>query len=196
MTARKRLKRLVRARAAKTGESYTAALRNLSNRKTKEPAMPTEPTVPDEPVKCSFCGKPQQDVRRLIAGPGVYICNECVELSVAIMAPTDEEKADFVASARARTRPDAEVEAKIKTYLAEAFERIAPGDQLSYPLARSIEVNDVEGRITVNVHTARPGLVIGRRGTTADELRSGLMDLAGGPVSLNITQVKPQPELQ
>ncbi|MDR1619191.1 MAG: ATP-dependent Clp protease ATP-binding subunit ClpX, partial [Clostridiales bacterium] len=32
------------------------------------------------PVKCTFCGKSQEDVHRVIAGPGVYICNECVEL--------------------------------------------------------------------------------------------------------------------
>ena len=31
-------------------------------------------------VKCSFCGKTQENVKRIIAGPGVYICNECVEL--------------------------------------------------------------------------------------------------------------------
>ena len=29
---------------------------------------------------CSFCGKPQEQVRRLVAGPGVFICDECVEL--------------------------------------------------------------------------------------------------------------------
>ena len=32
------------------------------------------------PVRCSFCGKAQEDVHRIIAGPGVNICNECVEL--------------------------------------------------------------------------------------------------------------------
>lgn len=31
-------------------------------------------------LHCSFCGKSDRDVRRLIAGPGVYICNECVDL--------------------------------------------------------------------------------------------------------------------
>ena len=31
-------------------------------------------------LKCSFCGKPQGQVRRLIAGPNVYICDECVQL--------------------------------------------------------------------------------------------------------------------
>ncbi len=37
-------------------------------------------------LKCSFCGKPQSQVRRLIAGNGVYICDECVELCADIVA--------------------------------------------------------------------------------------------------------------
>lgn len=36
-------------------------------------------------LKCSFCGKTQDEVKRLIAGPGVYICNECVELCLSIL---------------------------------------------------------------------------------------------------------------
>lgn len=41
----------------------------------------------DEPkaVKCSFCGKTQEQVRRLVAGPGVYICDECIELCQEII---------------------------------------------------------------------------------------------------------------
>ena len=31
-------------------------------------------------VKCSFCGKTQENVKKIVAGPGVYICNECVAL--------------------------------------------------------------------------------------------------------------------
>lgn len=36
-------------------------------------------------VRCSFCGKSQEAVKRIIAGPGVYICNECVELCASIV---------------------------------------------------------------------------------------------------------------
>ena len=35
--------------------------------------------------KCSFCGKNEDQVKRLVAGPGVYICNECVELCFDII---------------------------------------------------------------------------------------------------------------
>ncbi len=38
------------------------------------------------PLNCSFCGKTQKEVGKLIAGPGIYICNECVELCGEIIA--------------------------------------------------------------------------------------------------------------
>ena len=41
-------------------------------------------------VRCSFCGKHQDQVRRLIAGPGCYICNECVQLCMSILEEEDE----------------------------------------------------------------------------------------------------------
>ena len=53
-----------------------------------------------ELLKCSFCGKSQKQVQQLIAGPGVYICDECVELCNEIiderqMESTSEVVADF-----------------------------------------------------------------------------------------------------
>ena len=36
-------------------------------------------------VRCSFCGKPQSLVNRLVAGNGVYICDECIELCSEIL---------------------------------------------------------------------------------------------------------------
>ena len=38
-----------------------------------------------EKLKCSFCGKSQEQVRKLVAGPGVYICDECIELCTEII---------------------------------------------------------------------------------------------------------------
>lgn len=42
----------------------------------------------NEPVRCSFCGKAQEEVKKIVAGPGVYICDECIELCKDII---DEE---------------------------------------------------------------------------------------------------------
>jgi ATP-dependent Clp protease ATP-binding subunit ClpX len=45
----------------------------------------------NQALKCSFCGKSQKQVIKLIAGPGVYICDECIELCVEII---EEEKVE------------------------------------------------------------------------------------------------------
>ena len=39
----------------------------------------------NKPLRCSFCGKPQDQVNRMIAGPGVCICNECIDLCVSVL---------------------------------------------------------------------------------------------------------------
>lgn len=62
----------------------------------------------DSHLKCSFCGKSQEQVRKLIAGPGVYICDECVDLCNEIL---DEELFDSSAavpqpSARREPQPE------------------------------------------------------------------------------------------
>ena len=54
----------------------------------------------DSHLKCSFCGKSQEQVRKLIAGPGVYICDECVDLCNEIL---DEELLDSNASGPQQT---------------------------------------------------------------------------------------------
>ena len=46
-------------------------------------------------LKCSFCGKSQKQVRKLIAGPGVYICDECIELCNEIIEEEFSEGADI-----------------------------------------------------------------------------------------------------
>jgi ATP-dependent Clp protease ATP-binding subunit ClpX len=50
----------------------------------------TRPTDSNEQLLCSFCGKSQRQVKKLIAGPGVYICDECIDLCNEII---DEELA-------------------------------------------------------------------------------------------------------
>ncbi|MBP1888987.1 ATP-dependent Clp protease ATP-binding subunit ClpX [Clostridium moniliforme] len=49
-------------------------------------------------LKCSFCGKNQDQVKRLIAGPGVYICDECIELCSEIIEDEFEETKEVVST--------------------------------------------------------------------------------------------------
>ncbi|MDS3860415.1 ATP-dependent protease ATP-binding subunit ClpX [Thermosynechococcaceae cyanobacterium BACA0444] len=57
----------------------------------------------DAHLKCSFCGKSQEQVRKLIAGPGVYICDECVELCNEIL---DEELSSLGVAPRRDPQPE------------------------------------------------------------------------------------------
>ena len=45
-------------------------------------------------LKCSFCGKSQKQVKKLIAGPGVYICDECIDLCNEIIEEELNEASD------------------------------------------------------------------------------------------------------
>ncbi|MCU7358378.1 ATP-dependent Clp protease ATP-binding subunit ClpX [Enterococcus dispar] len=52
----------------------------------------------NETVRCSFCGKSQEEVRKIVAGPGVYICNECIDLCKEIIDEEflDEDVREFI----------------------------------------------------------------------------------------------------
>ena len=47
----------------------------------------------NERLRCSFCGRTQDEVKRLIAGPNAFICNECVDICMnLIMDETEQEE--------------------------------------------------------------------------------------------------------
>jgi ATP-dependent Clp protease ATP-binding subunit ClpX len=66
----------------------------------------------DDTLRCSFCGKSQNEVKKLIAGPTVYICNECIDICNEII--TDDQQAESVANRAPLPKPG-----EIKTFLDE-----------------------------------------------------------------------------
>jgi ATP-dependent Clp protease ATP-binding subunit ClpX len=64
-------------------------------------------------LSCSFCGKNQNDVKKLIAGPAVYICNECIQLSAEIL--NEELQAEEIATRRLVTPQD--IKAQLDAYV-------------------------------------------------------------------------------
>lgn len=56
--------------------------------------MPAADTA-TEPLRCSFCGKPSTEVNRLVAGPGVHICDECIALADSIIEEYRGKPADL-----------------------------------------------------------------------------------------------------
>jgi ATP-dependent Clp protease ATP-binding subunit ClpX len=65
-------------------------------------------------LKCSFCNKSQRDVRKLIAGPTVYICDECVDICLDIIA---EEKESDETDGRVRLPKPVEIKAFLDEYV-------------------------------------------------------------------------------
>jgi len=56
------------------------------------PPTQEDPAPPKKTLYCSFCGKSQHEVRKLVAGPKVFICDECVVLCTDIIEPDDDSE--------------------------------------------------------------------------------------------------------
>ena len=84
-----------------------------------------------------------------------------------------------------RYRDYVQEDVKIRKVLSEGMERAG---------ISKVEIERTRDRVRVDIHTARPGIVIGRRGAEADRIRGDLEKLTGKQVQLNILEVK-QPEL-
>src|SRR5207244_12462215 len=74
---------------------------------------------------------------------------------------------------------------RIRDYLKRQLERAA---------VSRVEIERTRDRLRVDVYTARPGIVIGRRGAEADRLRQGLYDITGNPKIQFDNQEHKQPE--
>lgn len=57
------------------------------------------------PVRCSFCGKSRDEVNRLVAGPGVYICDGCVKLCNQVISGREGPEGGWPSPATPRQRP-------------------------------------------------------------------------------------------
>jgi ATP-dependent Clp protease ATP-binding subunit ClpX len=69
---------------------------------------------PEELLCCSFCGKSQNDVKKLIAGPGVYVCNECIDICNEII--NDDEQTEN-SSVRISLPKPKEIKAHLDEYV-------------------------------------------------------------------------------
>ncbi|MBE9077840.1 ATP-dependent protease ATP-binding subunit ClpX [Romeria aff. gracilis LEGE 07310] len=105
----------------------------------------------DSHLKCSFCGKSQEQVRKLIAGPGVYICDECVDLCNEIL---DEELFDSSAAvATPAPRRDQPPERRRKAPVPIALSQIPkPREIKSYLDEHVIGQNEAKKVLSVAVY--------------------------------------------
>lgn len=69
---------------------------------------------PEELLACSFCGKTQNDVRKLIAGPGVYVCNECIDICNEII---NDDESNEISTSRVSIPKPHEIKAHLDDYV-------------------------------------------------------------------------------
>src|SRR5512133_689586 len=106
----------------------------------------------DDTLRCSFCGKSQNEVKKLIAGPTVYICNECIDICNEII--TDDQQAESVA-----TRPPLPKPGEIKTFLDEYV----------------IGQEETKKRLAVAVYQHYKRIEIGRRKSDVELQKSNIL---------------------
>ena len=98
----------------------------------------------DRHLRCSFCGKSRDEVRKLIAGPTVYICDECVNLCNDIIAEDWEETKEEISS---KLRKPSEIKHHLDQYIIgqdRAKKILAVAVHNHYKRISSYEVDDVE----------------------------------------------------
>ena len=96
----------------------------------------------DAPLRCSFCGKTQDEVKKIIAGPGVYICDECIELCNDIM----EEEWQ-----RERAMDDSEQVLLKPADIKDVLDNYVIGQQFAKRVL-SVAVHNHYKRINANLH--------------------------------------------
>jgi|SRR5262252_8632522 len=91
--------------------------------------------------RCSFCGKAQTDVKKLVAGPGVFICDECVQLCQQIIKKKQKRATQEVPNSLLPDNAPTDTLLKTLAGYNGAFERIDAGMQDIADILREREVS-------------------------------------------------------
>lgn len=105
----------------------------------------------DRTVLCSFCGKSQELVGRMIQGRGAYICDECVELCSSILhAEDDDENEDFFAGGSFNLLKPQEIKAKLDEYVIGQDKAKIALSVAVYIHYKRINLHDTDDDVTIN----------------------------------------------
>ncbi|HNU06554.1 MAG TPA: ATP-dependent Clp protease ATP-binding subunit ClpX [Pyrinomonadaceae bacterium] len=107
---------------------------------------------PEEILRCSFCGKSQNEVKKLIAGPSVYICNECIDICNEII--NDDEQAESASVRTTLPKPQ-----ELKSFLDEYV----------------IDQNETKKRLSVAVYQHYKRIELAKRRTDVELQKSNIL---------------------
>ena len=139
-----------------------------------------------ELLKCSFCGKSQKQVRKLIAGPGVYICDECIELCNEIIV--DELVATSVQVPQGKLPTPSEISAFLDKYVIgqdEAKRTLAVAVYNHYKRIQVEEANALARRSDDEVDLSKSNiLMLGPTGSGKTYLAQSLARMLDVPFAI------------
>lgn len=134
-------------------------------------------------LHCSFCGKTQKSVKKLVAGPGVYICDECVNLCNEIVAENFQEKEEFTSKINIPTPQ--EMKEKLDEYIIgqERSKKIL--SVAVYNHYKRLNVNMKNNNMDDNVAIEKTNVIlIGPTGSGKTLLAKTLADIINVPFAI------------
>src|SRR5262245_51535444 len=144
----------------------------------------------DDKLRCSFCGKSQSEVKKLIAGPSVYICNGCIDICIEIIVDDSRQTGSPLGLALPVLAPAEDIMSRLEHSRAHKHEKHSGGAEMEFIekscVMTKADMNRVLARIASQIVENNPDLSnvllvgIRRRGVPlAERLAARIREMDG-----------------